>query len=79
MVTTYFLRERKSLDDIADSMILRIIDRNTVLVGTMLGCVYTDRFSAAMCLREFRNRQRNPFHYNGEQRQFMEYEKQVSK
>ena len=78
MVTTYFLRERTDGRLIADSTILRIMDRNTVLVGTNYGCVYIARTEAARVLREYRRRAANPFHYQGKQVSFYEYEKQVT-
>lgn len=78
---TYFLYERmaylpRSQD--TTSTILRIVDRDSVLIGTVWGCVYTTRQDAARILREYRRRRDNPFTYDGEQRQFVSYTKTVT-
>ena len=77
MVTTYFLREKVALQT-GNSQILRIIDRDTILTGTLFGCVYITRPEAARILRNYRRSVQNPTMYNGEQIAFYEYEKNVT-
>ena len=78
MVTTYFLRERKEGNLLADSTILRIMDRKTILVGTNYGCVYISRQDAVRVLREYRRRSNEPFMWNGKPISTYEYEKTVT-
>lgn len=78
MTVSYFLRERRSLDTNAEQTLLRIVDRDTILLTTQFGAVFINRSCAARVLRAYRYRVANPFFYEGVQRQFMEYEKQVT-
>ena len=77
MTVTYFLYEASELNGQKTQTLLRIIDRDTVLISTNFTCVYTTRRDAAMVLRAYRFRRDNPFYYGGEQRQFMSYEKNI--
>ena len=81
MTVTYFLREQNSWGLTGNSQILRIVDRNTILTGTLFGCIYIDRTEATRILRNFLVKHRSPDHkwtYGTGAFTTFEYEKEIS-